>query len=249
MRTDEEIGEGFVLVPGGPFEYGEGDAAEIREVGDFAIARYPVTFGEYAEFLDSLQECDLQERLPRTFTDGPLVERGADGLLRPCGKLADTEPHHAEQGRAHFSRVPVVGVTWDDAVAYCVWRTRGTGRKWRLPTEEEWEKAARGVDGRRVPWGDLVDASLAMCRDSRKEASELQQVGAFPTASSVYGMCDAVGNVLHWTDSWGDARRSGRVLRGGSWCRGAADLQLRFRIWGSPDVRLADVGFRCARSF
>src|SRR6185369_13348687 len=115
------------------------------------------------------------------------------------------------------TRVPVIGVSWHEGEAYCAWKTRTTGRPWRLPTEEEREKAARGVDGRRFPWGDAEDASLGKCRESREEASQPEPVGAFPTATSVYGMVDAAGGVHDWTDSWIDARRSSRVVRGGAW--------------------------------
>ena len=86
-----------------------------------------------------------------------------------------------------------------------------------MPTEEEREKAARGVDGRRFAWGDLEDASLGKCRDSREVPAQPEPVGAFPTAESVYGMGDASGGVWDWTSSWENERCSSRVLRGGSW--------------------------------
>ncbi len=104
----------------------------------------------------------------------------------------------------------------EDAVAYCEWKTRVTGREWRLPTEEEREKAARGVDGRRFPWGDAADASLCKNTDSRAEPTQPEPVGAFPTAESVYGMLDAGGGVWDWTSSLFEPLReasSSRVLR------------------------------------
>jgi formylglycine-generating enzyme required for sulfatase activity len=117
----------------------------------------------------------------------------------------------------------------------------------RLPTEEEREKAARGVDGRRFAWGDLEDASLGKCRGSREVPAQPEPVGSFPTAESVYGMGDASGGVWDWTSSWEDERRSSRVLRGGSWYYPPADLRCAYRNSDLPRVRYAGVGFRCAR--
>ncbi|MHC4924884.1 MAG: serine/threonine protein kinase, partial [Planctomycetota bacterium] len=91
MRTDEEIGEGFVTVPGGPFLYGEGKDMETRELPDFAIAKYPVTFGEYGEFLAALESESgpeaAEEHVPRTTNEGPLMVRGDDGRWSPLPDL------------------------------------------------------------------------------------------------------------------------------------------------------------------
>jgi serine/threonine-protein kinase len=140
-----------------------------------------------------------------------------------------------------------MGVTFDDAVAYCAWKTKTTGKQWRLPTEEEREKAARGVDGRRFPWGDLEDASLAKCRESREHSTQPEPVGAFETAVSVYGMADAAGGMWDWTDSWFDHRKALRVLRGGSWYVPPASVRCSNRVGYQPLNRVTDVGFRCAR--
>ena len=122
-----------------------------------------------------------------------------------------------------------------------------TKQQWRLPEEEEMEKAARGVDGRRFPWGDLEDASLAKCRDSREEAAQPEPAGGFPEATSLYGMIDAAGGAWEWTDSWFDARRQARVLRGGSWNSVLFNLRCSFRLSFDPTTRTTATGFRCAR--
>ncbi len=255
LRTAEEVGEGFVLVPAGPFLRGEGVETRTVVLPDFSIARRPVTMGEYAEFLAAL---DAEEgpaaaarRLPGTPGDGPMMERAADGTYRPLPLLvegADRERCRRLHGEGFEARLPVVGVSFDDAEAYGAWRTRAAGREWRLPTEDEREKAARGVDGRRFPWGALDDPSLARCQDARDGRPHPEPVGSFPAAASVYGMEDACGNAWDWTQSWTDDRRLLRVLCGGSWGNPLEHLRCANRRRNPPDARAAIIGFRCARS-
>ncbi|MHC4339981.1 MAG: protein kinase domain-containing protein [Planctomycetota bacterium] len=249
LRTDEEIGDGFVYVPGGPFTYGEDKDAEERELPDFAIARYPVTFAEYAEFLDTLDDEEAERRCAHTENQS-FMERGEDGKWGPQADLMDDDIRQLflrRHGEGFELRLPVSAVSWADAVAYCRWKTETTGKEWRLPTEEEREKAARGVDGRRFAWGDLEDASLGKCRESRPEDTQPEPVGTFPTAESVYGMGDASGGVWDWTDSWYDDRRSLRALRGGSWGSAPAHVRASIRYALDPTDRLTPAGFRCTR--
>ena len=255
FRTAHDGGEGFVYVPGGPFVYDEGKMTTTLELPDFAIAKYPVTFGEYAEFLAAVER---EEGLPAAVAraphgaggDAPYMARQEDGTWLPRPDMIDGAPAERclrEHGPGWMMRSPVMSVSFDDAQAYGAWRTKATGREWRLPTEEEREKAARGVDGRRFPWGDLEDGTLGKCRDSRPEEPQPEPVGAFKTAESVYRMGDAAGNVFDWTDSWFDARRSSRVLRGGSWLDAPVNLRAAGRNTNSPLLRLTALGFRCAR--
>ncbi|NUN51697.1 MAG: SUMF1/EgtB/PvdO family nonheme iron enzyme [Planctomycetaceae bacterium] len=256
MRNDEEIGEGFVLVPGGPFVYGEGKETRTLELPDFAIARYPVTFGEYGEFLAAVEAEEgveaAKKHLPRTTGEGPLMVRDDGGVWRPIPDLISDPQltrYRGDYGEDFASRIPVIAVDWHDAAAYGAWKTRSTGREWRLPTEEEREKAARGVDGRRFPWGEREDAGLGKCESSRDERSQPEPVGTFPTAVSVYGARDMAGNVWDWTDSWWDAGRSLRVLRGGSWINQPIGLRCASRPRDDPGGRDPFHGFRCARGF
>lgn len=105
------------------------------------------------------------------------------------------------------------------------------------------------MDGRRFPWGDIEDASLGKCRDSRDVNPQPEPVGAFRTAESVYGMGDAAGGAWDWTDSWLDESRGLRALRGGSWDGPPARLQATFRLWVRPTERYTSVGFRCAKGW
>jgi serine/threonine-protein kinase len=262
LRTDEEIGEGFLCVPQGPFLCGEGEEARTLEVKEFAIARSKVTFADYVEFLESLPDEDAAQRTPRATGIGPLLEHGPDGTWRMRALVIEEElavdrspgpgagwkACLARHGEGFEWRIPVMGVSWEDAVAYCDWKTRTTGREWRLPTEEEWEKAARGVDGRRFPWGDLEDGSLASCRASRESFPHPEPIGCFPTAESVYGMEDAAGGMWDWTSSWEDERHLFHMIRGGAWMTHIHYLRCAFNGPSLPGERFAAVGIRCARS-
>ncbi|MCA9526205.1 MAG: SUMF1/EgtB/PvdO family nonheme iron enzyme, partial [Myxococcales bacterium] len=153
--TDEQIGAHFLYVPGGPFIMG-GDAAcstaryrRVVEVGDVFVARYPVTCAEYLGFLRELDTRDrraAQARSPRLKADGGyLWGRGPDGLI--------AWPSVDAEGLRWEPHWPVIGICLDDARAFCAWYSERSGVTVRLPTEEEWEKAARGTDGRLHPWG------------------------------------------------------------------------------------------------
>ncbi len=258
MRTDEEIGSEFVYVPGGEFVYGEGKDTTQKSVVDFAIQEFPVTFGEYGDFLAAIEREDgvdaAAKLIPGTKGDGAFMDRSDDGTYAVKPEVLEgphVERYDREYGDDWLDRIPAIGVSWHDANAYCAWKTTVTGREWRLPTEEEREKAARGVDGRRFPWGDAADASLCKNRDARDEPSQPEPVGTFEAAASVYGMGDAAGNVWDWTRSLFGPHvqaSSSRVLRGGSWVSTVLLARAAGRSRDAPEVRSPVIGFRPARS-
>ncbi len=249
---------GFVEIPAGPFLMGSDEERdplakdyELRQheitLPRYFIGRYPVTVAQFREF--------VRER-----SDNLAEKVSLDGL----------------------SNHPVVNVSWYDVLDYCAWLTRqlcqwkGTpeplatliqheGWVATLPSEAEWEKAARGVDGRIYPWGSKPDPSRDNCRDTG--IGTTSAVGCFPSGASPYGIVDLSGNVWEWTRSlWGpdfakpvfaypyrpnDGRESQgtpdrilRVVRGGAVHDGQESVRCAYRDRDLPISRVGGIGFR-----
>ncbi|MGB8648732.1 MAG: SUMF1/EgtB/PvdO family nonheme iron enzyme [Anaerolineae bacterium] len=149
----------------------------------------------------------------------------------------DWEDSSYPEGKANH---PVVNVTWNDAQAYCQWLSKTTGKPYRLPTEEEWERAARGTDGREYPWGNEFDK--AKCNTSESGIGGTSSVGIFVEGVSPCGALDMAGNVWEWTAS--KYSESSYVLRGGSWFIPQHNARCASRGWNEPGFWINDLGFR-----
>ncbi len=210
--------DNWVTIEAGEFLYG--DPAQPLSLSAFQIARYPVMVAEYRRFVEN---------------DGYQDER-----WWPTGGFGEkTQPGEWEEQIQHPNR-PVVSVSWYEASAYCAWAGA------RLPTEAEWERAARGVTGREYPWSDEKPDSTR-ANYSEKGPKHPTPVGLYPAGATPEGILDLAGNVWEWTADWYDASKDARVLRCGSWGSGQRNLRAADRSRYRPGDRFDDIGFRCAR--
>lgn len=243
--TSPKDGMQMLYVPEGEFSMGtdngepEESPAHTVFLDAFWIDQTEVTNKMFANFLNAQTE---QSQIP-------------DWVDTNDEDLQVQRVDSAWQAVAGYADYPVIEVKWAGAAAYCAWRGEGT----RLPTEAEWEKAARGTTDNLYAWGNDIDCSLA--NYGTCEGSTVR-VGSYPSSASPYGALDMTGNVVEWVLDWyaagyyqkspaanptGPASGEQRVLRGGSWDE-QTDYQVRvtFRYTQPPDDSLDDGGFRCA---
>jgi formylglycine-generating enzyme required for sulfatase activity len=187
---------------------------------------------------------------------GPyLIDRHEVTVMQFKRFCSFTDRKMPEQPRASGDRHPVVNVTWNDAQAYAKWARR------RLPTEVEWEKAARGEKGYAYPWGDEDDAAKSNGPGMDDGFEDLAPAASFLKGQSPYGLLDVAGNVWEWCgDNYGPdayaamagmnpkgpADGEDRVVRGGSFLLGGPPTRITFRNHAPPAYRYEDLGFRCA---
>lgn len=222
-------------------------------VSEFFIGRFPVTNDEYARFVQATGHPAPAIRDLPTITLG-----GRDPIFRELAAPFVWADSQSPAGRGSH---PVVLIRYDDALAYCRWLSDTVARPLRLPTEAEWEKAARaGAEGLRYPWGTDIDASRAnfLTDPSSKRERGTRPTGTYPP--NAYGLYDVCGNVWEWVADWygpdyyglGEMRDphgppSGhmRIVRGGSWVNADVGmLRSAYRHRVPPDTYAYSIGFR-----
>lgn len=246
QTVDEVLGEDgapMVFVPAGPFPmgvpYGDRDGGRDEYprhevfVDQFYIDKFEVTNGRYAQFVNA-----TGHRAPHNPTDPTRTLWQGAAIT---DSLADR---------------PVVNVDWYDAAAYCKWAGK------RLPTEAEWEKAAKGTSDRRFPWGNVEPAPKHLNYNQKWIGEKtLMPVGSYDAGKSPFGVYDMAGNVWEWVNDWYDARYyeksppknpqgpdTGRqkVIRGGGWQNETPTVRIFTRVGSDPTIRNESTGFRCA---
>ncbi len=238
LYTEDEIGRDFVHVPAGRFIRENADPT--GDAGDFFIGRREVTCGEYQKFVNDRKHQKIEqawERTPRKGQHEQMWWRNGDVITIVSSWRYD----------------PVLGVSHEDAVAFCGWfteraREAGDAATYRLPTGAEWEKAARGVDGRLYPWGNFFDWSFSKGANSRPDRAAAEPCETFLKDESPYGVRDMAGSVAEYTlDVW---RENGLpVVRGGSLAMGhESGFRCGQRSWVGPPAKPdAATGFRLVR--
>lgn len=276
-------GAEMLLVPAGEFSMGSAEDEMLHLLDDwpmakreslerevprhrvyldaFYIDKYEVTKARFQQFVQATNHRTQAER------DGwGWVYTGQkDEQMTGASWRTPRGPGQESAGQEQH---PVVQVSWEDAKAYCTWAGK------RLPTEAEWEKAARGAEGRIYPWGNQFDGTLLNACDTHCEYEGKDDavddgyrytapVGSYEGGKSPYGVYDMAGNVWEWVADWFDKdyykhspARNPRgpnagdqaVLRGGGWYGNALRVRASFRSKFAPETRHDNIGFRCAKS-
>lgn len=237
-----KVPEGMLLVPAGEFIMGTDKTREAVIPAAFGLRKPPYE-----------DERPIRKVQVKAF----YIDRHevTVGQYRKFVEATHRKPLAYWQGQNpdQIAGYPVVGVSWYDAQAYCQWASK------RLPTEREWEKAARGTDGRRFPWGDEYDVNK-----TNMSQKGLAAVGWFQGDASPFGVYDMAGNVAEWIADWyrpypgnpdkdPDFGERFKVIRGGSW-GGVGHYNISYyarcayRSFSDPNLFYNDAGFRCART-
>ena len=252
----EEVPAGFVYIPAfrpklyGPFPRSKSATFASVDVGPFFIQRREVTFGEYEEFLKDLvatgREAEAASRVPRDF---------GFTYMRVEGGAIVSDERALTPG---WRKWPVRGVSWNDAQAYAQWRGERDGRAYRLPTEEEWEAAARGGDGRRFSWGNLFWPAAAKLTQAYGPAGAPDPSAAYADVSP-FGVEDMAGSLAEWCRdpvvggglgraSMAGGQQTEYAIRGNAWALTPVGLETTFRSSGPADYFHATIGFRLVAS-
>jgi formylglycine-generating enzyme required for sulfatase activity len=226
----------MVVIPAGEFLMGEGREQHELFLPEYQLGKYPLTNDEYKRFIDA---GGYQNK--SWWTEAGWQEIGQN----------QNEPRFWQDARFNKPNQPAMGLSWYECVAYCRWLSAESGQLYRLPTEAEWEKGARGIDGRVYPWGNEFEASRLNAKAGDQQVGTSTPVGIYPNGVSPFGLFDCAGNVWEWCatrwkkfypydahqDEWRADYLEGqnlRVLRSGSWNYQAEDTRCAYRFRFQP---------------
>ncbi len=250
---ETDFGDGIIMVsiPAGEFKMGSNEYDNEKPphtvyLDEYRIGKYAVTVKQFGLFVKDTGYVTEAESKGGAYTWTGETWEKKEGINWKNPGFEQEDNH------------PVVCVSWNDALEYCKWLSGKKGGRLKLPTEAQWEKAARGTDGRKYPWDDREpDDTLA---NFDKKIGKTTQVGMYPTGASPYGLLDMAGNVWEWCSDWYDPdyyknapkkNPTGpyggphlRVQRGGSWIFNVEDLSCSFRGNGTPNICNYSLGFR-----
>ena len=261
----QDLGRGAISITTEPPIVTEAPIANPEEMTDAkGVSMRLVPAGEFT--MGSENGSDDEKPIHQVYLDAYYMDKYevTNALYEACVNAGVCDPphktssytHSSYYGNSQYDNYPVIKVDWYQAQTYCEWRGA------RLPTEAEWEKAARGTDRRGYPWGNESPNSNLL--NYNQNVGDTTEVGKYPAGASIYGALDMAGNVWEWVADWydsnyyasspslnpqGPSSGDGRVLRGGAWGNGSNFVRSAFRLGDLPS--LADgsyFGFRCARS-
>ncbi len=271
LPENSELLRGENYVPAGWFSAG-GDPEALDGIqrrrfwcDGMTVMTHPVTNSQYLEFLNSLVDQGQHELADRFQPRKEVAYDSAPVYLGGRGKKYSLDSSEPRPAFRYDANAPVVGVEWWGACAYAKWYSDLTNRRWGLLHEFEWEKAARGVDGRCFPWGDHLDPSYACMRNSHAGEPGRADVDDYPIDRSPYEVRGLGGNVKDWCANGFQLGKLGsgadrvprnhiaassegyRAARGGSWANREAGCRIASRFGEPPTGRSLVLGFRLRR--
>lgn len=231
--TGEEREHAYQLDQGVTRSYGwyEKETRRKAKIGPFCIDRHLVSNADYQTFVEETGH-------PEPFITPEAYQRQGF-LVHPYKKMEEFLWKEGFFPRGRESH-PVVLVSLQNATAYCAWRGEKNKRRYRLPTEAEWERAARGKDGRIFPWGNKWNSEYL---NSGSRSGYTSPVDRFPEGRSPYGLYDMVGNVFQWTTTPWEKKKF--VLKGCSWDDLPGTCRAAMRHGRPPETKHILIGFRC----
>ena len=235
QQTSEKDGMEMVYVPAGSFTMGSNSSeADTDEIPEHEVYLDAFWIDKYEVTNSQYAQC-----------------MAAGACAAPIITKSYTRTSY--YGNSEYDKYPVIYVSWYEAQAYCQWAGR------QLPTEAQWEKAARGTDGRIYPWGNEDPTSNLL--NFNGFVGDTTAVGSYPNGMSPYGAMDMAGNVYEWVNDWGSrsyysvspannptgpTSGTSKVTRGGCWYNLGSSLRTSSRYGNGPGFRLDHFGFRCA---